>query len=203
MSPVFERMFNSDFKEKDANEIKLPRKSFELMQMLLLVAHPRIQKDLTVDNSMQLLPLAEEYQMDRIKEKCEACVRENLRNGARSRPDFFLRCLNLSERHNLMDIWELALDRCSSEKAVSWEVRGDRYRGLCELLVREARGAGGLGRSETIASVETRGSVPPPPKNDWNKTSAFAATSSDRQHLKNSTKHDAFIRGSQILDQFR
>ncbi|KAL5008202.1 hypothetical protein ScPMuIL_013783 [Solemya velum] len=114
MSPVFERMFNSDFKEKDANEIKLPGKSFELMQMLLLVAHPRIQKDLTVDNSMQLLPLAEEYQMDRIKEKCEACVRENLRNGARSRPDFFLRCLNLSERHNLMDIWELALDRCSS-----------------------------------------------------------------------------------------
>lgn len=52
--------------------------------------------------------------------------------------------------------------------------------------------------NETIISVVTEGSVPPPPNNDWNKGLTLAATpgcKNDRQPMKNSVKHDAFKGG--------
>ena len=39
-SPVFEAMFGSDFKEKNATEIELPGKKFDSIRELLAVTHP-------------------------------------------------------------------------------------------------------------------------------------------------------------------
>ena len=46
-SPVWKKMFVSDFKEKDAKEIPLPGKSFEDIQELLYCIYPAIQKPIS------------------------------------------------------------------------------------------------------------------------------------------------------------
>ena len=46
-SPVWRKMFTSDFKEKDASEIPLPGKSFTEVHELLLCISPAIQKPIT------------------------------------------------------------------------------------------------------------------------------------------------------------
>ena len=46
-SPVWRKMFTSDFKEKAAREISLPGKKFDEMHELLLCISPAIQKPIT------------------------------------------------------------------------------------------------------------------------------------------------------------
>ena len=72
-SPVFSRMFSSEFKEKDADEIPLPEKKAEDIREMLLVIYPSFCKRVLVDetNYQLLLPLAHEYQMKVLTEKCE------------------------------------------------------------------------------------------------------------------------------------
>ena len=43
-SPVFARMFQSSFKEKDDKVVELSGKSYEAFLEMLLILHPRIQK---------------------------------------------------------------------------------------------------------------------------------------------------------------
>lgn len=70
-SPVFEKMFTSDFAEKDAEEITLPGKKAKEVEVLLKVvySHGRAQK-VTDENCQFLLELSDEYQMERVKELC-------------------------------------------------------------------------------------------------------------------------------------
>ncbi|XP_078344950.1 uncharacterized protein LOC144630465 [Oculina patagonica] len=70
-SPVFSRMFSSDFKEKDADEIPLPDKVAAEIREMLLVIYPSFCKRVNERNVQLLLPLAREYQMKVLTEKCE------------------------------------------------------------------------------------------------------------------------------------
>ena len=70
-SPVFSRMFSADFKEKDAEEIPLPEKKAAEIREMLLVIYPRFCKRVNDTNLHFLLPLAREYQMTILTEKCE------------------------------------------------------------------------------------------------------------------------------------
>ncbi|KAJ7380459.1 hypothetical protein OS493_008920 [Desmophyllum pertusum] len=70
-SPVFSRMFSADFKEKDAAEIPLPEKKAVEIQEMLLVIYPRFCKRINDINLHFLLPLAREYQMTILIERCE------------------------------------------------------------------------------------------------------------------------------------
>ncbi|XP_078354677.1 BTB and MATH domain-containing protein 36-like [Oculina patagonica] len=71
-SPVFEKMFTSNFKEKNSDEIQLPgKKASEIKEMLLLMYPSLKEKALTKDNCYFLLELAREYQMDKFTQKCE------------------------------------------------------------------------------------------------------------------------------------
>ena len=70
-SPVFSRMFSSDFKEKDADEISLPEKKAEEIREMLLVIYPSFCKLVNEINVQFLLPLAREYQMTVLTQKCE------------------------------------------------------------------------------------------------------------------------------------
>ena len=70
-SPVFSRMFSAEFKEKDAEEIPLPGKKAAEIREMLLVSYPSFCKRVTDNNLDFLLPLAREYQMTALTQKCE------------------------------------------------------------------------------------------------------------------------------------
>ena len=74
-SPVFERMFTSEFKEKNACEISLPGKKASEIKELLLIIYPTIsgekRRTVTTENCYFLLKVADEYQMEDIRERCE------------------------------------------------------------------------------------------------------------------------------------
>ena len=71
-SPVFERMFTSDFKEKNSDEIPLPGKKASEIKELLQMMYPSLEeKVITSDNCYFLLDLAREYQIASITRKCE------------------------------------------------------------------------------------------------------------------------------------
>ena len=71
-SPVFERMFTSDFKEKNSDEIPLPDKKASEVKELLQIMYPSLEeKIVTRTNCYFLLDLAREYQIASITRNCE------------------------------------------------------------------------------------------------------------------------------------
>lgn len=90
-SPVFSRMFNSDFKEKTSQEIPLPEKKSSEIKEMLLVIYPTSAKQVNEENHLFLLNLAEEYMMKTLTEKCETYLMNCLRRPHQSR----LLCLDL------------------------------------------------------------------------------------------------------------
>ena len=72
-SPVFEKMFMSDFKEMINDEIPLPGKKASEIKHLLHMMYPSLEeKPVTKDNCYFLFELAHEYQIESITQKCEA-----------------------------------------------------------------------------------------------------------------------------------
>lgn len=71
-SPVFEKMFTSEFQEKGNNEVPLPgKKASEIREMLLLIYPSLTEKEITEENCYFLIKLAHEYQMAAIVTRCE------------------------------------------------------------------------------------------------------------------------------------
>ncbi|XP_031566412.1 actin-binding protein IPP-like [Actinia tenebrosa] len=92
-SPVFEKMFTSEFSERNAEEIPLPGK--------LAGSGTIIQKT----NHEFLLELAREYQMDKVQEYCGQYMKQCINNR---------NCLhryNIAERFGLEDVME----KCNEE----------------------------------------------------------------------------------------
>ena len=72
-SPMFEKMFTSEFKEKNKDEIPLPGKKASEVKTLLLMMYPSLEeKQVTKANCYFLFELAHEYQIESIARKCEA-----------------------------------------------------------------------------------------------------------------------------------
>ena len=74
-SPVFEKMFTSNFQEKEKNEIPLPGKKANEVKELLQVIYPTVERkppdEIKEENCHYLLSLAHEYQMEAITHRCE------------------------------------------------------------------------------------------------------------------------------------
>jgi len=74
-SPVFEKMFTSEFKEKKSREIPLPgKKASEIKELLLIIyltKSGKAWKTVTNENCYFLVKLADEYQMEEIFKRCE------------------------------------------------------------------------------------------------------------------------------------
>ena len=71
-SPVFEKMFSSEFQEKDNNEVTLPDKKASEVGELLLMLYPSVaEKQITEENCYFLVNLAHEYQIEAIVRRCE------------------------------------------------------------------------------------------------------------------------------------
>ena len=72
-SPAFEKMFTSEFKEKNNDEIPLPGKKASQIKQLLCMLYPSSEeKQVTEENCYFLLELAHEYQIESIVEKCQS-----------------------------------------------------------------------------------------------------------------------------------
>lgn len=61
-SPVFNTMFNSNFKESTSKEIELEDKKAADVVEFLKCFYPNMKHPVTGDNVLQVLPLAHEYQ---------------------------------------------------------------------------------------------------------------------------------------------
>ena len=71
-SPVFEKMFTSEFQEKVASEVPLPDKKASEIKEMLLHIYPSVgERAITEENCYFLFKLAHEYQMEAIVTKCE------------------------------------------------------------------------------------------------------------------------------------
>lgn len=83
-SPVFMKMFSSDFKEKNMTEIPLPGKEASEFKELLVNIYPSASekgwKAITIENCYFLCKLADEYQMDTIKQRCESFLVDKVKN---------------------------------------------------------------------------------------------------------------------------
>ena len=80
-SPVFERMFNADFREKRATEIPLPGKKAHEIRELLLVLYPTA-KPITDESVYFLLTLAQEYQMVLVTKRCQEYILQRKKGDA-------------------------------------------------------------------------------------------------------------------------
>ncbi|KAK3699163.1 hypothetical protein QZH41_011863, partial [Actinostola sp. cb2023] len=78
-SPVFEAMFTSDFKEKTALEIPLPGKRADEVEVLLNLICFKNKQSVTHENFEFLLKLADEYQMEEVKNLCTEFISSILR----------------------------------------------------------------------------------------------------------------------------
>ena len=83
-SPVFEKMFTSEFQERSKKEVPLPgKKASEIKEMLLLIYPSPTEREITEENCYFLLKLAHEYQMAAIVTRCEDFMAEKVKEKAK------------------------------------------------------------------------------------------------------------------------
>ena len=83
-SPVFEKMFSSEFQEKDKKEVTLPDKKAGEVEELLLMLYPSVaEKQITEENCFFLVNLAHKYQVEAIVRRCEDFMVENVKTKAK------------------------------------------------------------------------------------------------------------------------
>ncbi|XP_060558066.1 uncharacterized protein LOC132718386 [Ruditapes philippinarum] len=70
-SPVFKAMFDHDWQEKKENLVSLTGKNYDDFLEFLLCIHPRISKPITETNVLQVVSIADEYQVTSVIKKCK------------------------------------------------------------------------------------------------------------------------------------
>ncbi|XP_033735037.1 kelch-like protein 15 [Pecten maximus] len=116
-SPVFSIMFTSEFKERDQKEIELPGKKAKDIDELLKFLHPGMDDNLEQGNmsAFRLLPIAEEYQLAKLTEKCEDTILEKVLEGNlnRDKGEFVVKCLEVCARYGLEKLYNVVTQKCS------------------------------------------------------------------------------------------
>lgn len=117
-SPVFKRMFESNFKERRDAKISLPGKKYKDFEMFLRTFyHPAIVCPITKDTIVFILPLAEEYQVLKVKARCENCMIQALQLTSKGVPQIDTRTLlnyaSYAEFYNLSSALPVAVQMCA------------------------------------------------------------------------------------------
>ncbi len=118
-SPVFEKMFFSEFKEKDCSEIPLPDKKYDDMVVFLTCLYPSTCTAISWENVDCVLPLADEYQVESLKQRSQAFLLLRFENKDKTMSDpkneELIHILYLADRYGfgkLLDVCvELAVQR--------------------------------------------------------------------------------------------
>jgi hypothetical protein len=116
-SPVFDAMFQTEFKEKNSSELELPEKKVEDLQHFLRCIYP-LQAEISSENVNAVLPLAEEYQVSNLKTKCEAFLLERV-NGTISSDELY-RVLEQASLYNMTCLLQNCVDVASGRKVESF-----------------------------------------------------------------------------------
>ncbi|XP_071163150.1 BTB and MATH domain-containing protein 36-like [Mytilus edulis] len=124
-SPVFKCMFSGEFKEKGQSNIDLPDKSYQDVSEMIRFIHPGFSDDLEAgtDSAFRLLPIAEEYQIDKLKEKCEDVLLSKLKSGSYTQ-DFVVDSLIVADKYVLQNLLQECIELCSKSKTL-WQVVKD------------------------------------------------------------------------------
>ncbi|XP_053387644.1 uncharacterized protein LOC128551165 [Mercenaria mercenaria] len=77
-SPVFDTMFQSNFKERTCDELELPGKKLDDVLEFLRCIYPNTFTHITRDSAVKVLPLIEEYQVLQHKPRCEVSLLESV-----------------------------------------------------------------------------------------------------------------------------
>ena len=145
-SPVFERMFTSEFQEKDRNEIPLPgKKSSEIKKLLLMIYPPDPsapeKQNITEENCFFLVKLAHEYQMAALVQRCEDFLVKKLKtkpkDGVIAKLVFAqiyrlekLRQASVIEAHNL------SLEELKEDTEIYDQIETDNLKEIMEGIIR-------------------------------------------------------------------
>ncbi|XP_045185100.2 uncharacterized protein LOC123543103 [Mercenaria mercenaria] len=122
-SPVFDTMFQSNFKERSCDELELPGKKLNDVIEFLRCIYPNTFTHITSDSAAKVLPLIEEYQVLQLKPRCEAALLESISEDTAVEELF--RLLQISSLYDLKVLRERCIDlaSCRSQKEVDEATR--------------------------------------------------------------------------------
>lgn len=103
-SPVFRAMFDSDFKEKDKSEVDLPGKNYNDFVEFLKCIYPDKLNHITGVTVHGILPLASEYQIHTLKDRCEKILVALVKFKHRTDAGYVFRHIYLSELYQLEEL---------------------------------------------------------------------------------------------------
>ena len=107
-SPVFEKMFSSEFQEKGKNEVTLPDKKASEVEELLLMLYPSVaEKQITEENCYFLVNLANEYQIEAIVQRCENFMVELVK----TRPKDCIIAMIFAEKYELAKLKKAGIEQ--------------------------------------------------------------------------------------------
>ncbi|KAJ7370072.1 Broad-Complex, Tramtrack and Bric a brac [Desmophyllum pertusum] len=159
-SPVFEKMFTTEFQEKDKNEIPLPGKQASEIKVMLRLIYPSMtEKAITLENCYFLVKLAHEYQMDAIVKRCEDFMSDKVKVKPK---DKVLAELVFAQTYNLEKLklasvdqaYSLSLDQLKTDTMYD-QIQPDTLKGIMEGIIRRLQRE--LGEAQQFTrSVKTK-----------------------------------------------
>lgn len=167
-SPVFEKMFTSNFKEKSKGEIRLPGKQAESVKALLSMIYPPANDEITLGNYNAILELAHEYQISSIVEKCEEFLVDTLFSSPAHKIDEeedLLSLLILAQNYKL----ERVRDACVlcagkltltelKEHELCDQIEPENYAEILEAIIkRMQRFQNSMPSKETLRGIKAKG----------------------------------------------
>ena len=130
-SPVFEAMLSSNFKERSAKEIPLPGKDASELEQMLQGIYPDRDLRMSKENCLALLKLSTEYQIDRLKTRCEEYLRCWCQEDMTV--DEALEVIIVSQKYFLHEwIVKKCVDKFVSQIGQTWE-KIQKHERYCEL----------------------------------------------------------------------
>lgn len=100
-SPVFRTMFESDFKEKDQKEVELHGKKYDDVIEFLCCLYPDRQSSVTENTVYEVLPLASEYQVRLLEDRCDDALIEIVKKKHSADINELFRHIQLAELYGL------------------------------------------------------------------------------------------------------
>ena len=167
-SPVFEKMFTSNFREKNRAEIRLPGKHTESVEALLMMIYPPANEEITLENYDAILELAHEYQIASIVDKCEDFLVDELNFDAlhrKERQQDPISLLILAQNYELEKLKDACVSyasRYSLKKLKEHElcdlIEPESYAGILEAIITKMeRAQVSLPSQETLRGIKARG----------------------------------------------
>ncbi|XP_060563815.1 BTB and MATH domain-containing protein 38-like [Ruditapes philippinarum] len=105
-SPVFRTMLKGHFREKTETEIPLPGKSYESFVEFLRCIYPDKTKKVKEKNVYMLLPLAHEYNVEKMMKRCQKVIMQIIKNRHTRNVEELYRHIRLAELYSIEEMKE-------------------------------------------------------------------------------------------------